>query len=230
MMVRSQWAPFAAAVRDLERPVKRVVLTHAHIDHVGGTNAFRNAMVLGSRQTSELLDLEMPVGAYKAFMPAFTEGFDELAVLGTRPISHVVDESTQLTPRVEVLTARGHTEGDLMVLVADADVLFAGDLCFFGVTPLAFQGDPTAWADTLEVLPELAETIVPGHGPVGGAAQVTELRDYLRHCVTGTIPPGPWDTWLERDPRDAINTEKAEMLRRGDDGFPPTMLAALGLA
>ena len=31
------------------RPVKRVVLTHAHIDHVGGTSAFRNAMVLGSR-------------------------------------------------------------------------------------------------------------------------------------------------------------------------------------
>jgi len=229
MMVRSQWEPFARAVKKLGAPVKRVVLTHAHIDHVGGTTAFRNAMVLGSPMTSDLLDQDMPVDAYKAFMPAFTEGFDELAVVGTRPVSHVVDEPAQLTPRAEVLPARGHTDGDLMVLVADSDILFAGDLCFFGVTPLAFQGDPAAWADTLEVLPELAETIVPGHGPIGDASDVAVLRDYLRHCVTGTIPPGPWDAWLERAERDAINTEKAEMLRHGDDGFPPSMLKALGL-
>lgn len=228
LMVRSQWEPFAAAVRDLGGTVKRVVLTHAHIDHVGGTSAFRNAMVLGSPMTSELLDQSMPVDAYKAFMPAFTDGFDELAVIGTRPVSHVVDAAAQLTPRIEVLPARGHTDGDLMLLVADADVLFAGDLCFFGVTPLAFQGDPAAWADTLEVLPELADTIVPGHGPIGGAGDVAVLRDYLRHCVAGTVPPGPWDEWLERDPRDAINAEKAEMVRNGEDGFPPTMLRALG--
>ncbi|MGZ4675909.1 MAG: MBL fold metallo-hydrolase [Acidimicrobiia bacterium] len=230
LMVRSQWAPFAAAVAGLGAPVKRVVLTHAHIDHVGGTTAFRNAMVLGSPMTSALLDQEMPVDAYKSFMPAFTEGFDELAVIGTRPVSHLVDDAAQLTARTEVLPARGHTDGDLMVLVADADVLFAGDLCFFGVTPLAFQGDPAAWADTLEVVPELAETIVPGHGPIGDAADVAALRDYLRHCVAGSIPTGPWDDWLERTERDPINIEKAEMLRHGDDGMPPSMLRAIGLA
>ena len=49
------------------------------------------ATVLGSPQTSELLDGEMPVDAYKAFMPAFDEEFDELAELGTRPVTHLVD-------------------------------------------------------------------------------------------------------------------------------------------
>ena len=230
LMVRSQWAPFAAAVAALKQTVKRVLLTHAHIDHVGGTSAFRNAMVLGSPMTSELLDQTMPVDAYKAFMPAFTEGFDELAVLGTRPVSHIVDEPAQLTSRIEVLPARGHTDGDLMVLVADADVLFAGDLCFFGVTPLAFQGDPRAWADVLTVVGDLAETIVPGHGPIGSEAEVLELRDYLLHCVRGEIPPGPWDGWIERAERDPINIEKAAMLRLGDDGMPPSMLKAIGLA
>ncbi len=230
LMVRSQWAPFAAAVGALKQTVKRVLLTHAHIDHVGGTSAFRNAMVLGSTMTSELLDQTMPVDAYKAFMPAFTEGFDELAVLGTRPVSHIVDESAQLTPRIEVLPARGHTDGDLMVLVADADVLFSGDLCFFGVTPLAFQGDPRAWADVLTVVGDLAETIVPGHGPIGSEAEVLELREYLLHCVRGEIPPGPWDRWIERAERDPINIEKAAMLRLGDDGMPPSMLKAIGLA
>ena len=229
LMVRSQWAPFATAVKELGETVKRVVLTHAHIDHVGGTTAFRNAMILGSPMTSDLLDQAMPVDAYKAFMPAFTEGFDELAVLGTRPVSHIVDEAAQLTERIELLPARGHTDGDVMVLVDDADVLFAGDLCFFGVTPLAFQGDPAAWAAVLDVVGELADTIVPGHGPIGGAGEVGALREYLAHCVTGTIPPGPWDSWLERAERDPINIEKASMLRAGDDGMPPSMLRALGL-
>ena len=184
LMVRSQWEPFAAAVKSLGSTVKRVVLTHAHIDHVGGTTAFRNAMVLGSPMTSDLLDQAMPVDAYKAFMPAFAEGFDELAVVGTRPVSHVVDDAAQLTTRIELLPARGHTDGDLMVLIADSDVLFAGDLCFFGVTPLAFQGDPAAWANVLDVVGELAATIVPGHGPIGGAAEVaafTRLPPPLRH-------------------------------------------------
>ena len=125
----------------------------------------------------------MPIDAYKAFMPAFDEEFDDLAELGTRAVTHLVDGAAQLTPRIEVLPATGHTDGDLIVLVADVDVCFAGDLCFFGVTPLAFQGDPAVWADVLDAVVELADTIVPGHGPVGGDAEVRELQAYLRACV-----------------------------------------------
>lgn len=233
MMVRSQWQPFAAAVQALGAPIRRLVLTHAHIDHVGGTRAFPNAAVYGSPQTSELLDGEMPLAAYKAFMPAFTDGFDELAELGTRPVTHLVTGAADLTDRVEVLPATGHTAGDVMVLVADVDVLFAGDLCFFGVTPLAFQGDPATWADVLDAVAELAATIVPGHGPVGDARDVQLLQQYLRHCVAADgdpsrIPPGPWDTWLEREPRDAINVERAALLAQGRDELPPSMLKAIG--
>jgi cyclase len=210
------------------------VFTHAHIDHVGGSRAFPNAAVLGSPQTSQLLDGEMPLGAYKAFMPAFAEEFDELAELGTRPVTHLVTDAAQLTARVEVLPANGHTDGDLMALVDDADVLFAGDLCFFGVTPLAFQGNPATWAQVLDILPELASTIVPGHGPVGGPTEVHELQQYLQHCVAvargeeASIPAGPWDRWPEREPRDAINIERVQLLARGEDVIPPSMMRALG--
>jgi cyclase len=233
LMVRSQWEPFAAAVTGLGLPVRRVVLTHAHIDHVGGTKAFRNAAIFATRYTSSMLDQEMPLESYKTFMPAFAEEFDDLAEVGTRAVTHLVDDAAFLTPRVEVLPASGHTPGDLIVLVEDADVCFAGDLCFFGVTPLAFQGDPATWADVLDAVAEIAATIVPGHGPIGEEDDVRALQAYLRACVDahgdpGAIPTGPWDRWLERD-RDPINVEKAALLAAGDDGMPVSMRKAIGL-
>jgi cyclase len=234
LMVRSQWEPFAAAVGELGLPVRRCVLTHAHIDHVGGTRAFPAAAVYATPATSWVLDQPMPVDAYKVFMSAFADEFDDLAELGTRPVTHEVEGAASLTPRVELLTAAGHTAGDLMVLVEDADVCFAGDLCFFGVTPLAFQGDPAAWADTLDVLSELADVIVPGHGPVGGAAEVRDLQAYLRACVDAQgdptrIGPGPWDGWIDREERDAINVERAALLGSGRDEMPQSMLKAIGI-
>jgi len=234
LMVRSQWEPFAAAVQRLGAPIRRVILTHAHIDHVGGTRAFPMAGVYASEQTSGLLEGDMPVDAYKSFMPAFGDEFDELAEIGTRQVTHLITDAAQLTARIEVLPATGHTAGDVMALVADVDVLFAGDLCFFGVTPLAFQGNPATWSDVLDAVADLAEVIVPGHGPIGSEPQVRELQTYLRHCVAvasgaePTIPPGPWDGWLERNPRDAINIERAQLVALQRDEIPPAMLKALG--
>ncbi|MCU1457135.1 MAG: Zn-dependent hydrolase, glyoxylase [Actinomycetia bacterium] len=232
LMVRSQWEPFAEAVKAFDRPVRRTILTNAHIDHVGGTKAFPASGVYASPQTSDLLDLEMPIEAYRNFMPEFADELTELAELGTRAATHIVDGAAQFTERIEVLPAAGHTSGDLLVLIADADICFAGDLCFFGVTPLAFQGDPALWADVLDAVAELADILVPGHGPVGGEEELRDLQRYLRACVAAdgdvaAIGPGPWDSWVERD-RDAINVERAALMAQGRDDVPPSMLRAMG--
>ncbi len=229
LMVPSQSAPLAAAVSALGRPVPRVVLTSGHIEFAGGTSQFRLAAVYGSALTSAHLDQPPNIEAYQAFMPEFAAEFEGL---DTRPVSHVVDDPVMLTPAVEVIPVQGHTPGNLMVRVPAAGALFAGGMCSFGVTPLAFQGDPAAWAEVLTAVADLAETIVPGHGPVGGPAQVQELQAYLAGCVEAhgdpsAIPAGPWDGWSDRH-LDAINVERAELLSKGEDRIPSSMLRAIG--
>ena len=229
LMAPSQTARLAEAISGLGRPVARVVLTSGHIEFAGGTSHFPLAGVYGSALTSAHLDQPPNIEAYKAFMPEFAEEFDDLR---TRPVSHIVDSPVMLTPAVEVIPVQGYTPANLMVRVPAAGILFAGGMCSFGVTPLAFQGDPAAWAEALPAIAELAETIVPGHGPIGGPPQVQELQAYLRACVeargaASAVPTGPWDGWKDRR-LDEINVERAHLLAQGDDRVPPSMLRAVG--
>jgi len=234
LMVRSQWEPFSNAVRSFGLPVRRVIVTSARIDFVGGTRSFPHAALFASPQASDTLDQPMPVDAYRAFMPEFDEELIDLGEFGTRPITHLVTDPASLSARVEVVPASGHTNGDVMVIVEDADVLFAGGICSFGVTPLGFQSDFTTWQGVLSTLPDLAETIVPGHGKVGRAAAIEDLRAYLRACVDADgdpsrVPAGPWDAWSDRR-LDVVNVERAALQARGDDTMPPSMLRLIGLA
>ena len=116
-----------------------------------------------------------------------------------------------------------------MALVADVDVLFAGDLCFFGVTPLAFQGDATTWADVLDAVAELADMIVPGHGPVGGEAEVRVLQQYLPLLRRGRDPARPVGRVARARParRDQHRTRRSCSPRAATRSRPPCC-AALG--
>jgi cyclase len=73
-----------------------------------------------------------------------------------------------------------HTFGDAFVILPKDKVLFAGDLAFYYVTPLAFQGHVGNWIKVADrILKMDVETIVPGHGPIGGKKELREMRAYL---------------------------------------------------
>lgn len=233
LTVRSQWQPFGDVVDALGVRIKRVVLTSSHIEFVGGTTRFRLGAIYGTGQASAHLDQPANPDVYRRLLPDLAAEFDD--EMATRPVSHVVDSPVQLTPAVTVLPTSGQMAENLVVLLAGADILFAGAMCSFGVTPLCFQGDPKGWADALDELVTLAPIIVPGHGPIGGEEEVAHLQGYLRACVEvaeagdidAPLPTGPWDSWPGRE-HDAINVERAAMLARGDDGIPHSLLARLG--
>ena len=231
LLTPSQATPLHEALAELGAPVRRMVLSSSHIEYVGGSSVFWMAARYGRSQTSALLDQPPNLAGYRRLFPDWADEFDD--EFTTRPISHTVDTAAWLSPLVCTVPTAGQMAENLMVLVPAADTLFAGAMCAFATTPNAFDGNPEQWADALGDVAEMAGTVVPGIGPVGGADDVIALQAYLYACVDAggdptAIPSGPWDQWSDRH-LDEVNIERAALLAAGDNSVPPSMLRLIGL-
>jgi cyclase len=216
--------------KDLGLPLKRVVLTSSRVPFTGGSSVFWQAAFYGSEATSDQLDAPVNSLALRRLLPHLAEAYtDDFA---TRSITHTVDEPAFLTAACFGVPLPGEAPANLIVQLPNAGVVFGGALASFGVTPLAFDGDPAAWAVSLREVLKLGDTVVPGHGPPGGAIDVQDLIGYLEACVevdgdTTALPAGPWDAWSDRR-FDAVNVERAARLARGDNETPHAMFRLLG--
>jgi glyoxylase-like metal-dependent hydrolase (beta-lactamase superfamily II) len=75
-----------------------------------------------------------------------------------------------------------HTDGDAIVHVPDAGVVFTGDILFVEGTPIVWAGPFLNWLGACDRILALdAPTLVPGHGPVTDASGVHEVKRYLAH-------------------------------------------------
>lgn len=215
---------------ELELPIKRVVLSSSRVPFSGGSWAFWQAAFYGSEATSDQLDAPANLEALRRLLPEFAEHFHE--EFEARRITHTIAENAWISEAAIAVPLPGEAPSNLAIQVPNANVVFAGALGSFGVTPLAFDGDPAAWADSLETIGELGATVVPGHGPIGGAADLADLAAYLRACAAvdgdaAALPAGPWDGWSNRE-FDAVNVERAARMARGDTETPQAMFELLG--
>lgn len=224
--------PFFDAVTALGPPIRRLVFTSSHLPHVGGSGVFVLPAVYGSAQISAHMDQAPNLDGCALLYPDAAMEIPEIAELTTRPVTHTVTEGAWLSPAVVAAPLRGELSENLVVQVPAARLVFAGAMASFGVTPMAGMGDPAAWAESLDTVLEWGDIIVPGHGPVGGIAEVRLLQSYLRACVAADGDPaalasGPWETWSERR-FDIVNVERAARLAGGDDSPPASLLRLLG--
>jgi glyoxylase-like metal-dependent hydrolase (beta-lactamase superfamily II) len=177
--------------RSLKRAVKRatpvppryVFQTHHHIDHIGGTSVFLPADVIATEKArDEIVRTGLPVERFAQFMPKFARDFEavKLAIPNVAFPERLTLYSDER--RVELLhLGSGHTVGDAVAYLPDEKVLYAGDLAFFYVTPLGFQGHIGNWIAILdEILTMDVATVVPGHGPIGGKEHLREVQGYLK--------------------------------------------------
>ena len=75
---------------------------------------------------------------------------------------------------------RGHTVGDIIVMLPDEGIMYGGDLAFHRVTPLAFEGHIGDWlAVCYRIADRSPKVVVPGHGPVGDMAEFRKMSGYL---------------------------------------------------
>lgn len=231
LLLPSQATPFATELERLGRRVRRLVYTSSHIEFTGGSTMFPLAARYGSAQTSALLDQPPNPAAWGRLHPGHDAEFAELT---TRPVSHTVTEAAWLSAALTAIPTGGQQAENLVAHVPAAGVVFLGAMGCFATTPLAFDGDPVAWADALAGLTALGDVFVPGIGPVGSEEDVVVLQAYLYACADAAgdptaIPAGPWDDWPDRH-LDRVNVQRAAMLADGDPSPPPTMLELLGLA
>ncbi len=190
-----------ADLRTLTRfPCRQVVNTHAHFDHCFGNATLRPAAIWGHERCIEDLR-DRGEEQRRAVMRGTREVAAALAAVRIDPPDRAVADAgatVEVGGRpVELrFCGRGHTDNDLVVLVPDAGVVFAGDLVEEGAPPSYGDAFPLEWPGTVDRLLELApSSVVPGHGDVVGVdfvrrqrQELAAMADLCARVATGALP------------------------------------------
>jgi cyclase len=233
-----------AIAKVTSQPVRTLVNTHHHGDHTYGNSLFAGATIVAhERCRDQVLAYGPP-----ANIGIFTEV--EWGNLPTAPPFLTYDTgvtlwSGDLRCDVRYVGTPAHTTNDSIIWIPSRSVLFAGDLLFNGGTPFLLLGSIAGAIEVLEqvIRPLGAITIVPGHGPVGGAEMVEDALSYLRFVTdlarashaAGLTPLdaarqadlGPYAAWTDPE-RIVGNLHRAYFeLEGGERGAPIDIAAAL---
>ena len=167
-----------------DKPVRLLINTHHHVDHTMGNALFPEAAIV-SHANARREQERVGKGVLELLRPRIPELVAEADGIELR-LPDVTFES-ELTVHAGGRKLRlmhlgpAHTIGDALVLLEDERLLFAGDVAFNYVTPLAFEGHIGGWLEVCDRVDALAvDTVVPGHGLVGGKAELREMRGYLQ--------------------------------------------------
>lgn len=162
-------------------PVRFVINTHYHLDHVAGNSIFANAGATILAQEN-VRSWERTENA-KFFGPKITtQQKEEVESLGLPSVTYKDGVTLYLDRRsLVVRSLPGHTGGDSVVYDSSANVVFCGDLFWNHTLPNLIDASTKPWIETLDklVADYPTATFVPGHGEVGHVQDVRDFRGYL---------------------------------------------------
>ena len=186
LLVDSQFAPLTdklvAAIRRVsQQPIRFLVDTHVHPDHVGGNANFAKlgATIFARDQLRWRLEHPAPGADGAPGQPAPAQALPVVTYNASLSI-HVDNEDVRLLPVVAA-----HTDGDTIVSFPRHDILAVGDVYRSVGYPFADLANGGSLAGILEGLSEIvdragpATRIVPGHGPIVNRNAVLAQRDLI---------------------------------------------------
>ena len=164
--------------------VALLVNTHWHYDHTGGNEllAKAGARIIAHENCRKRLAVDQFVEAMARKVPASPPVALPRVTFASETTLHVNGEEIRLVP-----VPPAHTDGDVIVVFAQADLIHAGDLYFNGMYPFidyssgGWIGGMAAAIGTLSGMANAKTRIIPGHGPV---ASWEDLKGYLAFLET----------------------------------------------
>jgi quinoprotein relay system zinc metallohydrolase 2 len=193
-------------------PIRYVVLSHVHPDHVFGAAAFKEDGVVFVGHAGLPEQLASRGEFYKSGLEKLLgDGQVESVVVPTRLVRD--RDELDLGGRVLALTAHkpAHTVADLSVTDKQSGILLTGDLLFVDRIPV-LDGDLKGWlAQLAEIRASGVRQAVPGHGPAlvpwvaaedAQRRYLTALLDETRAAIAKGVPIEEAATTVAQSERD----------------------------
>ena len=189
-----------------DRPVRYVVYSHHHSDHITGGSVFADEATVVSHAAARghIVDAADP----STPIPTLTFTERMFIDLGGKHIELIY-------------TGRNHSDNSLVVLLPQHKLLFAVD--FIPVETVAYRtmrsDYPDDWIESLKRVEQLDfETLVPGHGNIGRKAHVRMFRGYLEDLRAAVLEQVKKGATLE-EAKQAVRLPKYEQWGRYADWF-----------
>lgn len=170
----------ARVAKVTDKPIKYVLLSHYHAVRVLGASAYTGAEIICSDTARAMIvergqqDMDSEIGRF----PRLFRDVETIPGL-TWPTVTFPDQMSVWLGKREVRImhiGRGHTAGDVIALVPDANVVFSGDLVEYHSACYCGDAHFSDWPGTLDILAEMKpRALVPGRGAaLTNATQVAE--------------------------------------------------------
>jgi glyoxylase-like metal-dependent hydrolase (beta-lactamase superfamily II) len=178
-----------AAIATVTRaPIRRVIVSHYHADHIYGLQALKaaGAEIWAHRKAEIYLASDVAQSRLAQRRAELYPWVDETTRLV--PPDVWIDGDTDfrfggLTFRI-IYSGGAHSPEDIMMYVVEDRVLFAGDLLFAGRVPFVGNADSRGWLAAMgKMIAVNALVVLPGHGPPSTdvARDLATTRDYLAY-------------------------------------------------